>query len=413
MADVYETGKAPVIRIEECKGDLVVTAWTEPSVRSREGAVTAKDEASLTIHGDGDVRLNVPTGATLEVAGVHGDAAVKGVSGPVSIGEVRGDLAFTLLSSVKLGAVHGDLAAKSVSGMLSVEAVHGDAVFRDITDLAIGRVHGDCVVRSVAGSVSIEEVMGDLQAAGVIGDVHLAVVHRDANLQDIGGLLTLDQARGDIRLSGPLGAGAHELAAEGDIVIRWPAGAPLALWAESPNVSNRLALVDLVREGNVTSGRIGEGKTQLSLAARGRIILKEAEMFDEKMGAFGAAEAGFDPGPDFEDFAAQIRGQVEEQISRIGRDLETKFGPEFGRRIAEQVARKSEKAVTKAERAAEKARRKAERGGFDFTYATPPAPPAAARKSDATAEQLKILKMVENGTISPDEANMLLEALGS
>jgi hypothetical protein len=297
--------------------------------------------------------------------------------------------------------------------MLSVEAVHGDAVFRGITDLAIARVHGDCVVRSAAGSVSIDEVMGDLQAFGVIGDVNLEVVHRDANLQDIGGVLTLDQARGDIRLSGPLSAGEHHLVAEGDIVIRWPFGAPLNLRAESPSLSNRLALVDLVTEGNVTSGRIGEGKTHLNLAARGRIVLKEAEMFDEKMGAFGAAEGGFDPGAGFDDLAAQIRGQVEEQMGRIGRDLEARFGPEFGRRIAEQVARKSEKAAGKAERAAEKARRKAERGGFDFSYATPPTPSPAARKADATAEQLKILKMVENGTISPDEANMLLEALGS
>ncbi|MBE2200741.1 MAG: hypothetical protein IAE79_19165, partial [Anaerolinea sp.] len=40
-----------------------------------------------------------------------------------------------------------------------------------------------------------------------------------------------------------------------------------------------------------------------------------------------------------------------------------------------------------------------------------PGPPPPPAKKASTEEQLKILKMVEQGIISPEEANMLLEAL--
>jgi hypothetical protein len=408
-------GKAPVVRVEECLGDLVVTSWAETQVRVR-GDGTSDDKGGvLVIRSHGDLRLSVPQEASLEIGVVHGDAALKGVSGPSSVHEVLGDMAFTGMGSMKVGAVHGDLSAKGVSGALSVEAVHGDAAVRGVAEVALGAVHGDCVVRRVDGSAAVHEVMGDLQAFEIVGDVTVETVHRDANLGDIGGIVRVGQARGDARLVGPLGHGDHALAADGDIVLRWPAVAPLNLQAEAPAIKNRLSLLDAAASEGSLTGSIGAGKTHLSLRARGRIVLKETEVFDEKMDAFGAAEPGYDPGAEFEALAAQIRSQVESHVSRIGRDIEARFGVEFGQRISEQINRKAEQAASKAERAAEKARRKAESGGYQFTsFATPPAPaPAAPRKTDSTAEQLKILKMVETGTISPEEASLLLEALGA
>jgi hypothetical protein len=63
----------------------------------------------------------------------------------------------------------------------------------------------------------------------------------------------------------------------------------------------------------------------------------------------------------------------------------------------------------KADRMAERARRRDFRGRpVSNDFATGPTPPKPAA---STEEQLKILKMVENGKITPQEASMLLEAL--
>jgi hypothetical protein len=69
--------------------------------------------------------------------------------------------------------------------------------------------------------------------------------------------------------------------------------------------------------------------------------------------------------------------------------------------------------MRKAEQAMRKAEQRAARESA-YRQPTPPTPPPAPSKPkvDTKAEQLKILKMLEEGTISLDEANTLLEALG-
>ena len=97
-------------------------------------------------------------------------------------------------------------------------------------------------------------------------------------------------------------------------------------------------------------------------------------------------------------------------LARVARDFETRFGPEFGQRMAEKAARQAERAAERAERAGERARRKGEwRGRAPVADAPPPA--AAARRTASPEEQMKILKMVETGAITPEDAGMLLEAL--
>lgn len=427
--EVFETGKAPVIVIKEVHGDLAVQGWSEPRVSARGEYEANESDGALVLTARGDLKLMVPPDATLQIGSVHGDAAIRGVIGQTSFDQVRGDAVLVSLGQVKAGEVHGDLAAKNLDGSLALESVRGDAGIRGAVDVAIGAVHGDCVVRQARGSVSLNEVSGDFAAHQVEGSVTSGAVHRDAVLSGIGGAVAIEQVRGDIRLVGPLANGEHTLNAHGDAVVRWPSNSPLTIQATSPRIVNKLDLEDCVTEEKTLTGRIGKGGPTLAISARGRLVLKEAEMIDEKWEGYGAGFAsaefgsdfgrdmGRDLGRDMEALGEQIRQQVEEQMTRIGRDLETRFGPEFSQRISDQVTRKAERAAEKAERTAERIRRKEERGGrFAFTFggaagANSGAAQPAAKKVDSTAEQLKILKMVENGTISPDEASMLLEAL--
>lgn len=122
-------------------------------------------------------------------------------------------------------------------------------------------------------------------------------------------------------------------------------------------------------------------------------------------------------GFDFADLGEQITNQVNEGIARFASHIETRFGPDFGEKVAQKAARKAEEAARKAERAAERAQQRAERQAErqsmrqTGSYGRPSAPPPPPRPRASADEQIKILKMVEQGIISPDEAATLLEAI--
>lgn len=215
---------------------------------------------------------------------------------------------------------------------------------------------------------------------------------------------------GDIRLLGGLGPFAHSLHAEGDFVLIWPLDAPLLLEAEAPIIDNRLPLLDIHQVAGHLSGRLGDGKTRLAISAGGRLVLKEAQMVSKKWDLGGEQLFGFDFVSELSSLGAKISSEVNEQVARVTSELETNFGPDFVQKMAEQFSQKAEAAAEMARKASE----------GEFPPASTPRPKQAKRSKPAsgagdsgsnTEAQLKILKMVEQGIISPDEANMLLQAL--
>ncbi len=153
----------------------------------------------------------------------------------------------------------------------------------------------------------------------------------------------------------------------------------------------------------------------MSLTASGRIVLNEGRLVDEKWDIDQKEAFDMDFMNDLANLGERVAAEVNHHMARFGTELETHFGPEFAQNISEKVSWQAEKAARKAEAAAEKARQYAEREAARAAkYAPPPPRPprTEATKVKATAEeQLKILRMVEKGTISPDEASTLLEAL--
>ncbi len=412
------TGKAPHIFLDSCDGDLVIRGRPEPALQVKGEFEVTESDKGYHLTGHGGLTLIAPADAILTIGDVGGDLVVKHVAGFCHVDQVHGDVALTDLGQVELGVVNGDVSARHLRGSLAVDQTHGDAQVRNAAAVTLGTVHSDLVARHLSGALTVGEVSGDADLRHVDGDVVLSCGHRDVNLTNVNGIVTVTDVHGDIRLRGRLGQGDHSLQAQGDVVVRWPAGAPLNVTATGARIDNRLPLEDAVaKNGGSLVGRLGQGETHLMINAGGRVVLREVEMVDEKWGDFGGAEAGFDfeidMGPmSMGNIGARVEAEVNQHIARVTQDLGAKFGANFGQRIAEQVARKAEKAAERAERAAERARRRSgdargRAGVFDFT--APPAPPKPA----SMEEQLKILKMVETGKITPEEANMLLEALGS
>ena len=397
-----ENGETPHIRVETCEGDLVLRGWSESTLQYSDQYELVESEKGYGLSGQGDLRIAAPSDANFTAGQIKGDLVVKGVSGHSTIATVEGDTVLSSVGGAFIDMVHGDVAARNVSQALTVGEVHGDMVVRAAGSLKLKTVHGDISARRINGNVELDSVSGDASIQGVDGDVIIETCSRDVNLARVSGQVSLAAVHGDVRLRGSLEPGAHVIRAQGDIVVYWPIDAPVNLVVSSNRIVNRLPLEDVVEKKGSLIGRIGEGETNLTLDAGGRIVLKEAEMVDVKWKSMGG-DLEFDFGFDLAGFGSRIENEVTAQVARLSEELEKKFGSDFGQQIAEKVARKAERAATKARSRAE--RNRAYAGVGEFSQ------PAAAKKPASTEEQLKILKMVETGKISSEEARMLLEAL--
>jgi DUF4097 and DUF4098 domain-containing protein YvlB len=424
----FEVGKMPHIEVLECHGDLVVRSWAETAVLIKgDDCDINETEAGLTLSAHGPVKLTIPIASSLAVVDVHGDFIVKKLDGDVSLQNVMGDAALRSIGSSKIGTVHGDLQAKHLEGSLSLETVMGDASVSYCAEAAIGTIHGDLNARYIDGSADIAAVMGDINLRNVAGDVTIKQGSRDANLRNLSGdTTTLSSISGDIRLYGPLNPGVHSFTANGDIVFHWPGDEPLTVTAVAPHIKNKMAFSHSEEESGTITVQIGEGGPNITLNADGQIVLKKKDGDKSKwVDSDQDYDFDFDFNFDFEGFNEKINQGVFERVNRLTADLENRFGPDF----AETLAIKAEKEASKIERAAEQAMRQAERAMRDaerkmnqaLRHRPPappraPAPPFTAVKSKpkvSSEEQLKILKMVEKGIISPDEAGTLLQALES
>jgi hypothetical protein len=419
-----ETSKTPQIEVTDCAGDLVIRPWMELAVKAQGPYQMDEVESCLVFSSQGDLRLLVPEGATLRLGNVRGDLMIKGVRGDISLNEISGDAVLLNLTQVKAGNIQGDLAAKNSEGPLYVEAIYGDAIMRNIdSDVSIGSIYGDFAAYYVSGNVRLGQCMGDINLRTINGEVSIDTGHRDANLRNLGSLCLIKDIHGDIRLKGGLSAGKHSFEALGDIVVRWPGNAPLQVVAKAADIRNRLPLEDVKEIDDTLVGRIGNGDTIVNLRAGGRIVLKEGQLIDEKWESEHKEAFDMDFMIDLADLGERISAEVHHSMARMTGEIETHFGPEFAQNISTKVSQQAEKAAQKAEAAAEKARMYAEREVARAEraqqrraaqYAPPPkrSPrPDVPHAKASTEEQLKILRMVEKGTISPDEASTLLEAL--
>lgn len=417
-----ETGKAAFIEVANCDGDLLIRPWMELAVEASGNFELTEADGRWVFQAAGDLHLLVPVESNLKIDRVKGDFLIRSIHGDVELGEAFGDVVLQNLLNVSIKTVRGDMLAKNIANPLIVETVYGDMLARNIAGhLNVDGIYGDIAAYYINGDVRLGQCKGDINVNTVNGQVVIDYGYRDANLRNLGGSCTIKEIRGDIRLKGGLSSGEHRFRALGDIVVRWPVNAPLQLVANAPDIRNRLPLKDIKETDNRLIGRIGDGDTVVTLTAEGRISLKEGKMIDEKWESDQKDAFDMDFMADFSDLGERISAEVSRSMANLTQDLENSFGPEFAQDISAKVAQQAEKAARKAEAAAEKARRYAEREVMHaqryapWTSQTPPG--KQPRKADASTtgasseEQLKILRMVEKGTITPDEAATLLEAL--
>jgi len=351
----------------------------------------------------------VPRGARLAFEELPAALSVRGVHGGVDGRIVGGDARLADVGPVTLGAVGRMLDAAGVAGALDVGTVGGHA--------RVAGVGGDARLRTVGGSVRLADVQGDVEATA-------------------GGSAKVIQT--------PRAGGTYRVTAGGS--VRWLSpDAPSAALSAVAGGRVRVEVSGAAHATGAPGGRhevvLGDGGATIELTAGGSV----------RFGS-GSGEEGWDVGPDGErlgDMAERFGVQIEGIAELVGQRIDATIGglPEMlaqrglsgeqieriaerlqhvGERAAEQVERKLRRMSEQAERLGERAERMAERhrhrGGGAYGWTARPMAPAApepprapgrpAQPGAGAEEVMAILRMVEGGKISAEEAERLIAALG-
>jgi hypothetical protein len=375
---VIEVSGTAEIAIAECAGDLRVRSGGPGRVEivvDGDPAVSTEVDG-ITFSAIGDCQVVCPAGSCLDVGHVRGDLRINGLSGRVSAESVSGDVSLRGVGSTTLGTVAGDVRGRGLG-----------------SDLRATNVAGDCYLRGVAGDVALTNVGGDLSADGLGAGLHA------------------DTVGADVRLGPPFVAGAtYRVSAGGGLRLSVPHDASLQLAIRSGGpIRSRVTGLELSEGGE---GVLGAGEATLDADVGGTVRIRLVE-----------SEAAFVP-VDLPDLSG-IGDMIEAEIAGAMAGVEAHVAKSLGainsdeiRKIyesqAERMLRRTQdfarREGRRAERLAEQARLRAERAERRWRRASgQPARPKPASVSDD--ERMQILRMVEAGKVSPQEASDLLAAL--
>jgi hypothetical protein len=416
----FTTSATPHLTVEDCGGDLSITASDEPEVivvlEDDDGEVEREGE-TLRIRAKKDCAITCPPASSVTLQNVGGDLTVNDLGGTLAIQNVGGDV---LLRG---------------GGVVSIQNAGADVSVRDITgELRIQAAGGDLEARRIDGRLIVGNVGGDLSARGLDGGFEIENVGGDASLQ-------ADVAPGQ----------THRARAGGDLTLRLPADASARFTLNAGGeIERRVEFGEWQGNAHAGQGQMGRGEAQVELSAGGDLLLLPTK-----------SDFDFDFSLNFDALGNQLEAKMEvfereleakldklnEQIARLAAagvsDIEARLrridvegisrrAERMMERERSRVQRAAERARQQAERAAERARRRAERHqkhgqhgkhhGFTVNLGFTPsrsagrpgaAPAREAKPPASDEERLTILRMLEQKKISADEAARLLEALES
>lgn len=450
-------------------GNVSVTGGEGPDVllRLRDG-----EERDLTVEytEDGPVvsarvacEVKVPSGLAVKVRETKANLQVSGI-GQLEAEQVRGNLKADRMEEARVAEVYGNLRAQEVSrlsvagtvfgdatlkqvGVADVQNVRGNLAAKRVSQLRASRTGGNLLAKEVEGKVEAEQVGGNASLKNVNGAVTLTQVAGNLVAKNLTGGAKVPKIGGNLVLNGQISPGrTYHFSSRGNASLRLPQGtsAHLTLAAKGKLLSS-VELVDEQREGNRLTGSLGEGGAEVVVEAGGNLVLGGGQ---DDTGAGIGADWGEEiarqiedslQGLDLEAIGRQVSEEMESALSRLQVKLESvdweRMGVQTQRaveRAMEQMQRNMDRMVDKAARHQERVERNLEReqrrqskaaarhgaavdtevDGWAEGFALETEAGAAAKSgADLDAERLSILRMVEQGQITPEEAEMLLDAL--
>jgi hypothetical protein len=363
----FEVGKAPRVRVPSVGSDLRVVGRSggtlEVQAPSRGDLSVTREGEEVVVSSRVGCLMFVPDGARIEIGAVGGDARLSGMTGEASLSSVGGDLNLRGMGPVRLGRVAGDVRLVQAGGAFAAEWIGGDARFESLqADLEVGLVEGSLYLRHIRGAVRVQ----------THGDVH-------AELTPPSGSHSRVRAGSDLTCRLPPDASVVvNYRAEGDV---------------------RVGLLPHARaSGTSGSTQLGGGEAALELESGGDLRL---ELIGG--GATGLNEEWR------QDLEARIEAEVESALDEIERS-QSLHGMPGMMRDGDDIAERIRTSMGKARRRAHRPGRAADAGRpRDIRINIGEAPAGGAEVGDE--ERLAILRMVESGAISVEQAEQLFRAM--
>ena len=432
----FQVGPQSVLLMRLASSDAAIKGWDADIVEltvdgERQEYAVEQREDLLAIDCQVPLSVSIPHTMAVRIEQVQGDLVLHGLDGEVSVERVAGECTLHACAArVSIRHVDGDLTVEGASGALNVGEAGADVRLTDIdAPVEVARASGDVRVRGVGDLLKIGTVGGDVRARQIEGMLVLEEAGGDLKGVDLEGGMNVHLVRGDLSLRTALTPGrTYEGRAGGDIVVRVPADTSARFTLEAQGgISTRLLRIEEKESGRVV-GQMGAGEAQVVLCAGQHLSLKPDDMWGEGGegpavdwgGAIAAqVEARIAEQLEGLDLNGSIRGEIEKAMRKAwGKTAESRRhaleharqaeeqarqAEERARRAQERVQRQAEKMARKAERmASEKARR------WHVSVQTGRQP---ARRQASEDEQLAVLRLLQEGKITAEEAEKLLKAL--
>lgn len=450
------------LALTDMAGNVTIAGWDQADLLIR---VQSDSDSDLGLRGvqrgyelaaKSDTEIRAPAWLPISIRQVAGNLTATDMQAPLHADQVRGDLTLRDGQKASLAEISGNLTAARLSELRVMGTVYGDANLEACGQLDLQNVRGNLRVSSV-GEVRVSRVAGNLRVQGCEGALSVERIGGNAALEGVGGPCRLDKVAGNLfardleggahveriggnlALNGSLGRGhTYHFQADGNAALRLGEGSDAHLHVTGKgSLVSSVPLTDSERVGHTLTGTFGEGGCEVEIEAKGNVLISSREdsratdraeeiarQVEESLRAL-----------DLDAIGRQVSGEMEAALSRLRVKLESVNWEQVGLqgqqaieqamarmqqnldRLAERSAREVEKQIRRQERLARKLNPSAERGS---PAASPrPAPEweaqdagASAPEPDREEERLTILRMVEQGQIAPEEAEMLLDALG-
>ncbi|MEM9773411.1 MAG: hypothetical protein AAF902_02440 [Chloroflexota bacterium] len=379
----FRVSSNPELEVRQSMGGLVVRGSSSPEISvSNDGRLDAwETKDGLSISSVRNLKAYTPFGSSLVAGQVSGKVSVEEI-GTVQIDQAMGSAKFSKIkNTVSIGGVSGDVEIKE-SGAVMAQAIQGD-----------------CSLRKVFGEVRIGTVGDDFSARECSGKVEISEVRGDAYVNKMMGVVKLDSVRGDAILQGPLPAEKHHIIANGDVIIYWPSNRNVQFL-----ISHRGRLVNDMRLPNETKvpgefqATIGDDSCRIIIESQGIVYLRPDR--DEKGKSKKKKKKKDDFDLDLEDLL-----DPEELLEKIGDGLESMFmlqknKKKKGKGLLNKIFGKTIQAIDEWAAEDEPFPQQQEKQ------------PTKEQTVSAEEERRIVLKMLENGSISVDEASERLKRLG-
>ncbi|MCS6825844.1 MAG: hypothetical protein NZ553_04435 [Caldilinea sp.] len=392
-SQLFQTGPTPTLIVRSVSGNLSVSGWERSEVQARtrgdaESLQVDQSAEALTISCEEELGLRVPVQSTLLVERVEENASIDLLLGSLRIGSVAGNLSLHSVGGVEIDHVEGSLTARLVAGNLRVGSVEGNA--------QIVKAAGDVQLERVEGSLNLEEIGGDIQVS----------------------------VEGSARVRTSLAPGQQcTVQAEGSIFCEVPrdVGAVFSLKADGA-----IRVSDLGQNRKVVAGELvferEPAHARLTLVAEGSIHLRGVQFrpIDERE-FVSPLEEGLTLRT--AELTQQIAAQIEAQVNELARQLDSRLAQlnvddALSASIQERVQaamRRAEERLTEALRRMEQRTQGREGRRRKSGWPSPPLPASSVsppkRPPVTEEERMMILRMVEQGKLSVEQAEQLLAAL--